>query len=293
MKEICSMTGYGEGSWDCEGGGYYISVKSFNHRYLDVRVKLPNKFDPWEFMIIKKVKERFERGRVELYVGEVPGEVKAGRPSVDIDLAAEYVGVLNALKDNLGLKGEVGLDTLVRMKGVIHLADDPGDLERLWGGFELSLDAVLDALAGEREREGKRLKEDIDNRLADMGEITAEIEKAAPGMVEGYRERLNKRISDLLKAEVDPGRIEQEVVIYSDRSDITEELVRLKSHVEGFKGAVESGSPAGKKLDFFLQEMSREINTIGSKATLENISGLVVRAKVEIEKMRQQVQNIE
>lgn len=287
------MTGYGEGSWDCEGGKYHISVKSFNHRYLDVRVKLPNKFDPWEFEIVNRIKERFERGRIELYVGEVPGEVRAGRPCVDIDLAGEYVGILGALRDNLDIKGEISLDTLVRMKGVVNLADDPGDMERLWGEFESALNGVLDGLAGEREREGRRLREDLDNRLANIGEITAEIEKAAPGMVGGYRERLNRRINELLEIKVDPERIEQEVVIYSDRSDITEELVRLKSHMEGFKEALNDGSPAGKKLDFFLQEMSREINTIGSKATVESISGLVVRAKVEIEKMRQQAQNIE
>jgi uncharacterized protein (TIGR00255 family) len=293
MGEIYSMTGYGDGVWDGEGGQYHISVKSVNHRYLDFRVKLPKKFDPWEFEIIKRIKDRFDRGRIELWVNEVTGEVRAGKPGVDLDLANEYTNILNALKDNLKIKGDVGLDTLVRMKGVVFLDIDGGDIEDLWESFRTALDGVFDNIIKEREREGAELKKDMEGRLENIQDITAEIEKNTVGMVEGYRERLTQRISELVEKGADPGRIEQEVVIYSDRSDITEECVRLKSHIEGFRGAVIAGSPAGKRLDFLLQEMFREINTIGSKATAEAISGLVVGAKVEIEKMRQQVQNIE
>ena len=163
----------------------------------------------------------------------------------------------------------------------------------IWESFRKALDTVLDNLLKEREREGAELKKDIKGRLENILNITAEIEKNTVGMVEGYRERLTQRISEIVEKGIDTGRIEQEVVIYSDRSDITEECVRLRSHIEGFRGALTAGSPAGKRIDFLLQEMFREINTIGSKATAEAISGLVVGAKVEIEKMRQQVQNIE
>lgn len=293
MGEIYSMTGYGDGVWDGEGGQYHISVKSVNHRYLDFRVKLPKKFDPWELEIVKRIKDRFDRGRIELFVNEVSGEVRAGKPRVDLDLANEYTNILNALKDNLKIEGDVGLDTLVRMKGVVFLDIDGGDIEDLWESFKTALDGVFDNLIKEREREGAELKKDMEGRLGSIQNITAEIEKNTEGIVESYRERLTQRISELLEKRADPGRIEQEVVIYSDRSDITEECVRLKSHIEGFRGAIMEGSPAGKRLDFLLQEMFREINTIGSKATAEAISGLVVGAKVEIEKMRQQVQNIE
>ncbi len=293
MGEIYSMTGYGDGVWDGEGGQYHISVKSVNHRYLDFRVKLPKKFDPWELKIIKRIKDRFDRGRIEFWVNEVPGEVRAGKPRVDLDLANEYTNILNALKDNLKIEGDVGLDSLVRMKGVVFLDIDGGDIEDLWESFKKTLDGVFDNLVKEREREGAELKKDMEERLENIQDITAEIEKNTVGMIESYRERLTKRISELVEKGADPGRIEQEVVIYSERSDITEECVRLKSHIEGFRGAITAGSPAGKRLDFLLQEMFREINTIGSKATAEAISGLVVGAKVEIEKMRQQVQNIE
>lgn len=293
VGEIYSMTGYGEGVWDNEGGRYHINAKSFNHRYLDVRVRLPKGFDPWEFETAKAIKEQFDRGHIELSVGEVPGEMKVGKPVVDLDLAGEYVKILNSLKDNFNIKGDVGIDTLVRMKGVIHLADKQGDLEGLWEDFKSALNGVLDQMAEERKREGQRLREDIEDRLANVKGIVSNIEEAAPEMVEGYRARLAQKIDGLLGKAVDPGRIEQEVVIYTDRSDITEECVRLRSHVEGFGNTLETGSPAGKKLDFILQEMSREVNTIGNKATTEKISGLMLEAKVEIEKMRQQVQNIE
>ncbi len=293
MGEIYSMTGYSDGVWEGEGGQYHIGVKSFNHRYLDFRVKLPKKFDPWEFEIVKRIKDRFDRGRIELLVNEVPGEVRVGKPRVDLDLAGGYTDILNALKDNLKIEGDVGIDTLVWMKGVVFLDSDGGDIEDLWESFRAALDGVLDNLIKERGREGAELKKDIDGRLGNIQGITAEIEKKASGIVEGYRERLTQRISELVEKGVDPGRIEQEVVIYSDRSDITEECVRLKSHIEGFRGALTAGSPVGKRFDFLLQEMFREINTIGSKATAEGISSLMVGAKVEIEKMRQQVQNIE
>jgi uncharacterized protein (TIGR00255 family) len=287
------MTGYGEGVWDNGSGQYHISAKSFNHRYLDVRVRLPRRFDPWELDTTKAIKERFDRGHIELSVGEVPGEMKVGKPAVDLELAGEYVRILNSLKDEFDIKDDVGIDTLVRMKGVIHTAEEVGDLEGLWEDYKSVLDGVLDRMAEERKREGRRLREDMEERIARVVEIVLKIEKAAPEMVEGYRARLTQKIDKLLEKPVDPGRIEQEVVIYTDRSDITEECVRLKSHVEGFGNTLKAGSPAGKKLDFLLQEMSREVNTIGNKATTEKISGLMLEAKVEIEKMRQQVQNIE
>lgn len=293
MGEIYSMTGYGEGVWDFEGCRYHINIKSFNHRYLDIRVKLPAIFDTWEFETIKRIKEKFDRGRIELYVSEVSGE-GVGKPEVDIALAEKYGEILNSLKDRLGFKGDVEIDTLVRMKGVVYISKYQEGLEDLWEGFVSALDGVLDALLDERRREGIKLMEDLEGRLENLLKIAYEVEEEAPGMVGDYRERLTGRVNELLEKEgLDPGRIEQEVVIFSERSDITEECVRLKSHIEGFRGATTSGSPAGRKLDFFLQEMGREVNTIGSKVTSKRITGLVVDAKVEIEKMRQQVQNIE
>lgn len=296
MGTLFSMTGFGTGVWDAPEGSYQIEAKSLNHRFIEVRVKLPSRYDSWEFKIIKLIKERFSRGRIDLLISEMPGEVTGGMPSVNIGLAKGYAEILGILKEELGLSGEVSLETIARMKDVIYQTDPKVDLDELWEDFSAALNRVFSDLEKERVREGDVLKGDIEARLGNIKDLAVKIGDTVPDTKKAYRERLLGKIAELTESGtggLDPGRIEQEVVIFAERSDITEELVRLKSHISGFFGAIKDGSPIGRKLDFYLQEMGREINTIGSKSPGVLIPEFVVEAKVELEKIREQVQNIE
>jgi uncharacterized protein (TIGR00255 family) len=287
------MTGYGEGTWDSSEATYLLVAKSLNHRFLETRVKLPPKYDAWEFEIQRKIKERFDRGRIDLVVTEAAGQQKKTMPVMDLELAARYVELMNALKDSLSLPGEVNLDIVCRMRDVIYQAAPILDIQNAWAEFEPALEGVLERLSQSRAQEGEALAADLMGRLEHLRQITAAVEKEAPGMISHFRERLIGRIKELSDDRLNVDRIEEEVVIFSDRVDFTEELVRLAAHIGAFGRTIEAGGPMGRKLDFLLQEMGREINTIGNKNVSSDISEQVVSAKVELEKMRQQVQNIE
>ena len=287
------MTGYGEGLWSTGTEKYTIVAKSLNHRFLELRVRLPQRYDPWEFEIQRKIKERFDRGRVDVVVLEAPGEVRRTLPHADLDLASRYAQILTSLKEGLSLSGDVSLEMISRMKDDIYHADPGPDLEGLWAQFQPVLDAVLERLEDDRAREGRALAADLTERLGRLTEIADWVEKEAPQLISHYRERLLAKVRDLGDDRLNVDRIEEEVVIFADRIDFTEELVRLKSHIAGFAQSLGEGSPVGRRLDFLLQELGREINTIGNKNTSAQIAARVVSAKVELEKMRQQVQNIE
>jgi uncharacterized protein (TIGR00255 family) len=293
MKTVCSMTGYGEATWDSGEATYLIVVKSLNHRFLETRVKIPPKYDSWEFEIQRKVKERFDRGRIDLVISETAGQQKKTLPAMDLELAARYVELMNALKDSLSLPGEVNLDIVCRMRDVIYQAAPTLDIQNAWTGFEPVLDGALERLMESRAREGEALTADLMERLEHLRQISAAVEKEAPGMITLFRDRLIGRIKELSDDRLNVDRIEEEVVLFADRIDFTEELVRLTTHIGAFSRAMAAGGPMGRKLDFLLQEMGREINTIGNKNVSPDISHQVVSAKVELEKMRQQIQNIE
>jgi uncharacterized protein (TIGR00255 family) len=293
MNEVFSMTGYGQEIWNAGDEKYLIVAKSVNHRFLELRVRLPQRYDAWEPGIQRKVKERFDRGHIDVVVSEVQGAVRRTLPQADLELASRYAEILTSIKKDLSLAGEVTLETVGRMKDVIYYADPGPDLEGRWTEFGPILESVLDRLKDDREREGRRLAADLTGRLDHLSEIAGQIEKEAPQMISRFRERLIAKVSELHDNRLNVDRIEEEVVIYADRIDFTEELVRLKSHVAGFRRALGEGSPVGKKLDFILQEMGREVNTIGSKNTDAGIAARIISAKVEVERMRQQVQNIE
>jgi uncharacterized protein (TIGR00255 family) len=293
MNKVFSMTGYGQEIWNAGDEKYLIVAKSVNHRFLELRVRLPQRYDGWEPEIQRKVKERFDRGHIDVVVSEAQGTVRRALPQADLELASRYAEILGSIKETLSLPGEVSLETVARMKDVIYYADPAPDIEGTWAEFGPVLEAVLGRLKDDREREGRTLADDLTARLGRLSEITDQIEKEAPQMISRFRERLIAKVSELHDGRLDVDRIEEEVVIYADRIDFTEELVRLKSHVTGFGRALGEGSPVGKKLDFILQEMGREVNTIGSKNTDAGIADRIISAKVEIERMRQQVQNIE
>jgi len=293
MKALYSMTGYGSSLWDAPIGRYRIEIKSLNHRYLEVRIKLPSVIDAWEFPATKVLTRMLDRGRVSVTVSEVPGEATRGAPRLDLALAASYVDVMRRLKEEFDLAGEVTVDAVSRMRDVIVLADAAVDIDQWWKSFEKSLEEAVRSLMDDRAREGEVLRSDFMERTKTIGSLMKRIEASAPRTVEHYRERLTRRIEELSTVDVDPGRLEQEVVVFADRCDVTEEIVRFNAHVDALTEAVTGGSPAGRRLDFILQELGREINTIGSKNQDTDISVLVVDVKVELEKMREQAQNVE
>jgi uncharacterized protein (TIGR00255 family) len=208
-------------------------------------------------------------------------------------LAAAYVDVISKLKEEFDLAGDVTVDTVSRMRDVIVVSDTAEDIDRWWKSFEKGLEDAVRSLQEDRAREGEVLRNDLLERSRTIGSLISEIETAAPRTVAQYRERLVRRIEDLLTMDADPGRLEQEVVVYADKCDVTEEIVRFKAHTDALIEAVTAGSPVGRRIDFILQELGREINTIGSKNQDTDISILVVDVKVELEKMREQVQNVE
>ena len=214
--------------------------------------------------------------------------------AINWEAAKAYKRLLEELKTGLSLSGEITIDMFLGVKDIFTVEESENDLDKLWPALEEALREVLSQVDEMRLKEAENLKEDLRQRVGYITEMVEKIEQAAPSIVDLYRQRLKRRLQELLEDQVDEGRIAQEVVIFAERSDITEEIVRLKSHLRQFSGLIEgTEEPIGRKLDFLLQEMHREANTLGVKANNSFISGQVVEIKSELEKVRQQVQNIE
>lgn len=287
------MTGYGRGEYAGATRLYLVEVQAFNHRFLEVRAKVPKRLGAVEYRIHRAVQKRFSRGRfdvslVEKELGEGPRSLR-----LRIGLAAEYLQALKRLQEELGLPGQITLE-LFSSFGNLFEVEEEEELEMAWGEVEIALERALDALEAMRAKEGETLQEELLSRLAIGGEILKRIQERASEVPRLQRERLKARIDALLGGmAVDPLRLEQEVAILADRSDITEEIARLQSHFQQFRSLLVGGGPQGRQLDFLLQEMSREANTMGAKAADAIISQEVVRLKAELERLREQVQNIE
>lgn len=291
---IKSMTGYGRGEGQREGKSLTIEMKAINHRFSEIVVRLPKVFSPLEDRIRKKILTQVARGRVDVFLtldayGERKKVIK-----VDKGLAAAYYQALKELETEIGVPDNLGLKEIALLPDVLKIQEEEDDLEELWKWMEAILEKALAALLKMRQEEGVSLKNDLLNKLAKINGLTTEINQRAPLVVEDYRQRLQARIQDWLpNGEVDQNRILTEVAIFADRCSIDEELVRLGSHIQQMEANLNSQEPVGRKLDFLIQEMNREINTIGSKANDVQITGHVVEAKSELEKMREQIQNIE
>lgn len=291
---VRSMTGFGRG--EAVGPRYRATaeVRAVNHRFLDVALRLPKAAAGLEDKVRSLLASRLNRGRVEVFatveeVGEEPRPVR-----VDLPLARGYQAALERLRSSLGLAEQVTLTMLLDMPGVVTV-EESTDAEALWAVLEEALAQALDALLRMREAEGARLASDLEGRLSTVGRDVAAIADRAPAVTDEYRVRLRERIQELLgETPVDEGRLAQEVALMADRLSITEEIVRLRSHLSEAEATL-SGKEmiVGRKLDFLLQEMNREINTIGAKAGDVQIARGVIAVKAELEKIREQVQNIE
>jgi len=290
-----SMTGYGRG--DCSQDGFKITVElsSVNRKQSEISLTLPREMEMLEAQIRDAINRHIARGRLTVRVTLHSGGNSAARMHLNVPLAKAYTRELNKLARQLKLSGSVTLDHLVRAPGVFQTDEQIAEEENFWPAVEKALTKALGALVKMREREGAHLKQDLIERVAIMRQAATQIQKHAPKVAERYRDQLIERIrsANLETPAADDERLLKEVVYFADRSDITEELTRLQSHFQQFEDCVKTSEPVGRTLDFLAQEMNREINTIGSKANDSLISREVVTLKAELEKFREQAQNVE
>jgi len=293
---IKSMTGYGRAESVFMGKKLTVEIKSLNHRNLESSVRLPSFLTALEIQIKKRVVERITRGRIEVNVriDSDPGVNGGDRLELNIPLINSYYSLLTKLKESFDLTDEITLNTLVSLKGGIYTSETEIDPEEIWKTLEGALDDSIDSLVQMKRAEGRLLYDDFTARLATVTTCIDTLKARVPEVVQNYQERLSARIRELADGmECDESRLIQEVAIMAEKSDITEEIVRLASHIQQFREMLDNDEAIGRTMDFLLQEMHREINTIGSKSNDLAISGTVIEIKTELAKLREQVQNIE
>lgn len=289
---IKSMTGYGKGEAEQDGRRFVAEVRAVNHRYCDISVRLPRRYALLEGNVKKAVAGRISRGKVDITLSAEGVEQAPLTLEVNIPLAISYYSALRSLKERLGLAGDITVKEISSIPDVISLNEESPDIKRDWSSIEAAINKSLDALDEMKTAEGAALAVEITGRLEQIRVAIDDIGARAPEVVRSYKERLSS-IMDGTGYDLDQGRIVQEVAYFADRCDISEELVRLRSHLKQFKTIAASPEPSGRKLDFLIQEINREVNTIGSKGNDALISQKVVEVKAELEKIREQVQNIE
>ena len=292
-----SMTGFGRASFELDELPCDVEVRSVNHRYLDVRVRLPRVLAVFEGEVRSRVQSRFGRGKFDLSVNTPGGSAVNSRVEVDVEAARQYLAGAEALRQD-GVDGNLDLGTLLGLPGVSRFVEPELSAEKARGSLTDAVDAALGALEKMRATEGATLRADLLERLADVERSAGVLETRAGEVQQAVRERLRRRAGqlELETGLLDEARLHQEIVLAADRLDITEETVRLRSHVDQFRQIVaegDAGKPVGRRLDFLLQEFGREANTIGSKGSDAPISHEIVELKAQIERLREQVQNVE
>jgi len=292
---IKSMTAFAQVATNTKEQSLTLVVRTYNSRYLDINLRLAGPLSPLEDRVKSYIASRLSRGRVEVsiqYTGS--GKSRNGILSINIPLARAYWDKLNELKASLGVPGPVDLNILLGLRDVLVYQESPSSEESLWQSIHRPLAQVMDGVDKMRSAEGRHLSRDLMSRIRIIEKAAGIISKKVPQVVRAYQLRLQKRVNELAgETKIDPQRLCQEVAILADRSDISEELVRLESHLKQLKTLFRETQPVGRKLEFMLQEINREINTIGSKSMDGSISQQVVAVKAELEKMREQIQNIE
>jgi len=288
------MTGFGAARVEAGGETLGVELRAVNGKFCEVKARLPRELASLEPELVKAVKARVSRGVIDVFVRREGADEKSVQPRVDLPLAAAYAKALRELKDELGLSGEPTVHDLAALEGVISLGEAAADAAALSAALQRALSQALDALEQMRRREGEALARDLSARFDGIEKSAAEVKRLAPMQVEAVRERLAARIAELTRGvALDPARLAQEVALFADKTDVAEELTRLASHLAQARELVKSDAPSGRKLEFLVQEVNREINTIGSKSQHASIASLVVEMKAELERVREQVQNVE
>lgn len=290
-----SMTGYGSGTAEGQNFSVTVDLKTVNNRFLDVHLRLSNELSSLEPSIKKQIGARLSRGRVDVSINlekNAQAAYELNRP-----LISGYVTALRDMQSEFNIGGELDINLIARLPGALQPTRDALSAEMV-AGIERALATALDELERMRAEEGEALRVEMSQRIEKIDTLVPTIEDAASGLVDAYRARLQKRIGELLSkngqlVEIDPARLAQEVAYLSDRSDVSEEMVRLRSHLAQFRDALNSDVETGKMLDFLLQELNREANTTLSKSTDLAIKEAALAIKAEVEKLREQVQNVE
>jgi len=290
-----SMTGFGRGEYKNDNYHFTVECRTINHKYVDINIRLPRKISFLEDKIRNVVKDYIKRGRVDLYIKlDLIGSEDVNL-KFDEKLASEYVNILNNIKDTFKLQDDITVMNIAKFPDIIKSEEKEEDEDLLWSMLREALADCLVKLKDMRVEEGSKLAKDIDMRCDLLKDYIEQIENYSYNVVNEYKEKLNNRINEILEnpSLVDENRLAQEVAIYADKCSITEEIVRFKSHITQLKKSIHKDESIGRKIDFLIQEMNRETNTIGSKSSDLNITNLVVEVKSELEKIREQIQNIE
>ena len=291
---IRSMTGYGSAKGEAAGLSLSVELKSVNNRYLDVSVKLPRALLFAEEPIKKAVAAHISRGKVDVFVTADASGGDSVEVRVNTALLRGYMDALTKVRDEFGVTDDMSLMGLCRMPEVLSTERRELDADELTAGLLGILEQALAGYDAMREREGEKLRDDVLSRLEEIGRLTGIVEQRSPQTVAEYRARLEQKLREALEGlPIDDARILTECAVFADKVAVDEETVRLRSHISQLRGMAEGASPIGRKMDFLIQELNRESNTIGSKCQSADIARVVVDLKAEIEKIREQIQNVE
>lgn len=288
------MTGFGRAEVNSKFGRFTVEISSVNSRFLESQVRLPRPLSSFEPQIRELLTKSAKRGKLSVFVNLVENTVEAGEATINIDLVKAFHRDLKKLQKDLKLGGEITVSDLLALPDVTRQDRSEIDLEAAWPVVQKGVGTALKKLLAMRGREGKALAVDMNNRLKLMAKLIGQIEKATSGAVKKYAAKLSARVDELLTDQKhDPARLAEEIAIFVDRTDIAEECTRFRAHVSEFQTTLKQTDAVGRRLNFILQEMNREANTIGSKGSDFDISSKVISLKEEIEKIREQVQNVE
>ena len=289
-----SMTGFGRANYDNDGRNYVIDIKTVNNKYSDISVKISRRISFIEEKIRKQISNKITRGKVDVTINFFDYSTKAKNIVLNKEIAREYIKQLREIADENELSENINVVEIAKLPDILNSMDMDNE-EEITNEALICLNMALDNLIERRTREGENIKQDLLERISRVESLINQISIESNGLIEEYVIKLEKRVKDILKTDVvDENRIAQEAVIYADKTSIEEELTRLKSHIDQLRELINNTqTPIGKKLDFIIQEMNRETNTIGSKSGNNNITKLVIDLKVELEDIREQIQNIE
>lgn len=291
---VKSMTGFGRAVAETDGYVITVEIKSVNHRYFEFSSRIPRQYGFLDDKLKSYINSRVSRGKVECYVSIDALNTEAAQVVVNNTLASAYVSALKELSKNYDLKEDFGASTVARFQDVLVVKKADEDEEKIWSYVKSVTDTALDKFIAMRTVEGEKMKNDISSRADYILSCVEYIEKRSPETVKEYNDKLVERVHDLIgDVSLDEGRVIQEVAIYADKVAVAEETVRLRSHLDQLKAFINADEPVGRKMDFLVQEINRETNTIGSKANDVDIARKVVDIKAEVEKIREQIQNIE
>jgi len=288
------MTGFGTGRAAVGNEEISAEMRSLNHKFCEVKVRLPREISLLEPQVLKKVRDALARGAVEVLVKRQGATATTASPVVDLTLAKQYRQALSSLSRDLALSDTPSIQDIFSQPGVIRLGEPNVDLEVASNAVDLAVEQALQALLRMREAEGKEIGADLRMRLKRVSDLVEEIAAVAPQAIQQYQQRLEDRIRELASGiPVDPQRLVQEVAFLAERTDVAEELARLRSHLQQFRALLDSDQPVGRRMDFLVQEMHREVNTTGAKSQHPEISARIVELKSELERLREQIQNVE